>query len=124
MLENFLASLKDHDSQVRQTAAEALGEMQDPRAVEPLIATLEKDEDSEVRATVAWALGQIGDIRAQAMLGQALLDANDRVCQEATVALQKISQARSAIVYIPCPSLVHERGWIQQGDVSIPAATP
>jgi HEAT repeat protein len=50
-MEPLIAALKDKDSKdsdVCQAAAEALGEIKDPRAVEPLIAAL-KDEDSDVR---------------------------------------------------------------------------
>ena len=46
------------DPEVRKNAAEALGKIKDPRAVEPLIATL-KDKDSEVRWHAAEALEKI-----------------------------------------------------------------
>lgn len=48
---------------VRAAAAQALGEIGDVRAVEPLLAALQ-DKYSLVLQTVAKALGQIGDIRA------------------------------------------------------------
>jgi len=51
---------RDHD--VRMGAAEALGEIGDKRAVEPLIQALEAD--SYLQARAAWALGEIGDKRA------------------------------------------------------------
>ena len=46
------------DPEVRKNAAEALGKIKDPRAVEPLITTL-KDKDSEVRWHAAEALEKI-----------------------------------------------------------------
>ncbi|MHC1588990.1 MAG: HEAT repeat domain-containing protein, partial [Methermicoccaceae archaeon] len=48
---------------VRMTAAESLGEIKDPRAVDPLIRAL-RDEDSGVRWSAAAALGEIKDPRA------------------------------------------------------------
>jgi hypothetical protein len=62
-MEPLIAALKDKDSKdsdVRQAAAEALGEIKDPRAVEPLIAAL-KDAKWRVRYAAAYALGEIGD---------------------------------------------------------------
>ncbi len=48
------------DFQVRKSAAKALGEIRDSRAVEQLIATLQ-DEDSKVRKSAAKALASIGE---------------------------------------------------------------
>jgi HEAT repeat protein len=62
-LEYFIRMLSDDDENSRWKAAESLGRMRDPGAVEPLIDTL-WDDDSRVRLKAAWALGQIGDIRA------------------------------------------------------------
>ena len=62
-LAHFIRMLSDDDENSRRKAAESLGRMRDPGAVEPLIDTL-WDEDSRVRLKTAWALGQIGDIRA------------------------------------------------------------
>jgi len=55
--------LSDDDETSRWKAAESLGRMRDPAAVEPLIDSL-WDDDSRVRLKAAWALGQIGEIRA------------------------------------------------------------
>ena len=63
MVEPHLTALQDSNSSVRQAAAEALGQIGDPRAVEPLVLSL-SDENGEVRRAVAEALGQIGDPRA------------------------------------------------------------
>jgi HEAT repeat protein len=54
-VEPLIAALKHKDSDARKVAAEALGEIKDPRAVEPLIAAL-KDEKWDVRAAAAEAL--------------------------------------------------------------------
>lgn len=59
----LIAALKDNPPLVRRQAAEALGEIKDPRAVEPLIAAL-KDTDSLIRRHAVEALGKIRDLRA------------------------------------------------------------
>ena len=51
------------DPYVRQAAAEALGQLSDERAVEPLLALLE-DSRGRVRKAAVDALGEIGDTRA------------------------------------------------------------
>jgi HEAT repeat protein len=62
-LAHFIRMLSDDDENSRWKAAESLGRLRDPGAVDPLIDTL-WDDDSRVRLRAAWALGQIGDIRA------------------------------------------------------------
>lgn len=62
-VEPLIAALRDNHPLVRRHAAEALGEIKDPRAVEPLIAAL-KDTDSLIRRHVVEALGKIADLRA------------------------------------------------------------
>ena len=66
-LAHFIRMLSDDDEVSRWKAAEALGRMQDPAAVEELISTL-WDDDARVRLKAAWALGRIGDHRAYAPL--------------------------------------------------------
>ena len=64
--------------QIRCDAADALGDMNDSRAVEPLIAALEDERDSVplnncwVKMAAADALGQLGDARAVTPLIAAL----------------------------------------------------
>ena len=48
---------------MREQAAFALGQLRDPRAVDPLIAAL-KDANGDVREQAAFALGQLRDKRA------------------------------------------------------------
>jgi HEAT repeat protein len=60
---HFLSLLSDDDEVTRWKAAEALGRMGDPAAVDALIETL-WDDDARVRLKAAWALGEIGDPRA------------------------------------------------------------
>jgi hypothetical protein len=80
------------DSRARQFAADALGQIGDPAAVEPLITALaEKDP---VRRHVAAALGQIGDPRA----GEALVATFENWYEipEVTLALGQIGDQRAA----------------------------
>jgi len=71
---------------IRRDAARALGELEDPRAVEPLIAAL-KDESFSVRKAAAEALGKIGDTRAVEPLSAALKDKDSDVRKAAAEAL-------------------------------------
>lgn len=66
-LAHFISLLSDDDEVSRWKAAEALGRIRDPAAVDELISTL-WDDDPRVRLKAAWALGQIGDFRAYAPL--------------------------------------------------------
>jgi HEAT repeat protein len=61
-VELFIAIMQDEDSDsnVRQTAAWALGELDDHRAIEPLIAALQ-DRDSNIRLRASEALGLLGN---------------------------------------------------------------
>ena len=62
-LEGLVERLSDENEGVRWSAAEALGRLGDPGAVEPLIDTL-WDDDARVRLKAAYALGMLGDPRA------------------------------------------------------------
>jgi HEAT repeat protein len=82
------------DEYVRWYTARALGEIKDPRAVEPLIAAL-GDERSDVRQAAAEALGEIKDPRAVEPLIAALKDAEWRVRAAAAYALGEIKDPRA-----------------------------
>ncbi|MEK7679021.1 MAG: HEAT repeat domain-containing protein, partial [Deltaproteobacteria bacterium] len=73
--QRLIEALKDPNADVRQNAAEALGELKDPRAVLPLIEAL-KDGNGGVRQSAAWALGKLKDPRAVLPLLEALKDPN------------------------------------------------
>lgn len=73
----LIKTLADVDHEVREEAARALGQLHDPRAVEPLIRALEKpDQGRWVREAAATALGQLGDARAVEPLIKAFNDDN------------------------------------------------
>jgi len=88
-VEPLIAALRDADSHVQGGAADALGEIKDPRAVAPLIAAL-KDGDWDVRESAAWALGKIKDPRAVEPLIATLKDAESGVRGWAARALGEI----------------------------------
>jgi HEAT repeat protein len=87
---HFIRMLADDDETKRWKAAESLGRMRDPGAVEPLIDTL-WDEDSRVRLKAAWALGQIGDIRAIPPLRHLYRMENEGVQEIITEAIEEIN---------------------------------
>ena len=91
----LIAALKDRYSQRRQGAAVALGEIGDPRAVEPLITIALGDEDEEVRWAAAGALGRIKDPRAVEPLIAALRDEDRRIREGAARTLGKIKDPRA-----------------------------
>jgi len=89
-LAHFIRMLSDDDETRRWKAAESLGRMRDPGAVEPLIDTL-WDDDSRVRLKAAWALGQIGDIRAIPPLRRLYRMENEGAQEIITEAIEEIN---------------------------------
>jgi len=94
IVESLVQALGDGSEDVREAAAEALGEIGDPRAVEPLIQAL-GDEDRPVGWAAVWALKAIGDPRAVEPLIQALGDESEDVRGAAVWALKAISDPRA-----------------------------
>ena len=71
-----------------------LGEIRDPRSVEPLILSL-KDEDREVREQVVTALSKIEDIRAlQPLTVVKGNDENEAIRKIAAKAVKKIKRKK------------------------------
>ena len=103
----FINALKDENSCLRYVAAEALGEIKDPRAVEPLIFAL-KDEESGVRSAAAKALGKIEDPRAVEPLISALKDKDWDVREAAAEALGEIKDPRAVA---PLISALKDKVW-------------
>jgi HEAT repeat protein len=86
-VERLIKDLKNESWQIRWDAAAALGEMKDPRAIEPLRAAL-KDENSYVRMTAARSLGMIDDPRVIEPLIEALKDDSHGVKKNAALSLK------------------------------------
>ena len=91
----LIAALRDSDAGVRRAAAHSLGNIESPRATEPLIAVL-RDSDAEVRQNAAWALGNIEDRRAVEGLIGALRDESHEVRNSAAWALGNLEDPRAA----------------------------
>jgi len=89
-LQHFIRMLSDDDENSRRKAAETLGRMRDPGAVEPLIDTL-WDDNSHVRLKAAWALGQIGDTRATGPLRRLYRMENEGAQEIISEAIEEIN---------------------------------
>ena len=77
-LDHILPMLHDPEPSVRKSAAGAIGRINRPSAVEPLLALLQTEPDYSVRDTLLWSLGQLGDARAVPPLAEYLWDARHR----------------------------------------------
>ena len=83
-----IRNLSDPDPNVRQMAAEGLGQIIDARSVGPLCATLlNKNEESFVRVAAAYSLGIIGFEQAIPALRIAAQDRDSTLRETATLAL-------------------------------------
>jgi len=89
-MKGLIKTLKYNDHYVRGFAADALGEIGDSRAVEPLINAL-KDPFSDVQYYATRALGEIGDKRAVEPLTKALKYKDSGVRMRAAEALEMIA---------------------------------
>ena len=88
------ATLRDDHPEVRDRAAWALGELEEPAAVPALVRAL-GDGDARVRAKAAWALGEIEDPSAIPGLLTALKDTDTELRSKAAWALGEIEDARA-----------------------------
>jgi HEAT repeats len=88
-MNHLLSALNSRYKDTRLGVIEALGEIRDPQAVEPLIGLL-GDKDNEVRWEAALALGEIADPRALGPLEGALRDPDRYVRYGSAIALEKM----------------------------------
>lgn len=89
-LDDLIGELDHYDVRVRLGIIEALGDIRDPRAVEPLSLILEEDASIEVRWAIALALGNIGDVRAIPSLVTTLGDPDKYMRFGAAIALEML----------------------------------
>jgi HEAT repeat protein len=93
-LAHFIRMLSDDDEVTRWKAAESLGRMGDPEAVDELISNL-WDDDARVRLKAAWALGRIGDQRAYTPLQRLYRMENEETQEVIKEALENIRRRMS-----------------------------
>ncbi len=104
--EDVLRALHNNDEEIREEAVRALGELCDPRAVEPLIDSL-SDENRYIRREAAKSLGRIGDERAIPALINALKD-EDRYGREgAAEGLGEMGEK----AFEPLILAIHDQDW-------------
>lgn len=83
------------NSNRRSYAISLLGDFDDPRAVELLIALLQNDKNDDVRSSAAYALCKLKDPRAFDIFVQALHDPYERTRQWGVQGLQKLKDKRA-----------------------------
>jgi len=93
-LQYVLHLLSSEEPHMRWKAAEALGRLEDQRAVVPLIHALD-DSDWRVRQKAAWALGNIGDPQAIPALKKRSTDQYEGVQDMARQATENILRKMS-----------------------------
>ncbi len=101
--------LLEHDNGARAMAAEALGELHDERAIEPLVAAL-RDDDQDVASKAAFGLAALGELGGRRLL-DSLQDHDGRVRGWAVTALTAAAvdgtfEGNRAIV--PLQPLLHD----------------
>jgi HEAT repeat protein len=101
----LLRALRNADARVRAEAADALGDIADPRAVEPLLRAL-SDHDVTVRVSVAHALASLGDERALPALRWVADHDDDRLCDEGETVHEVALYAVACIAAAPTPPMV------------------
>jgi HEAT repeat protein len=90
----MIANLSSPDASTRKNAADALGQIKDPRAVKPLIVALKADRNPLVRTSAAKALGEIGTPAVEPLIA-ALKEKDAEVRWRAVVNLGKIKDTRA-----------------------------
>ena len=92
-LEPLLRSLRDEEIGVRMIAAQALGHLRDPSAIDPLIAAArEPGQNVHVLRSVADALGEIGSAAERALPALREMQRIPRATWNATAAIKKIER--------------------------------
>ena len=97
--EDHLRALRSRDAYSRGFAANALGQLRDPRAVQPLITAL-RDRIADVRLQAVVALGNLGNPLARDPLYRAVNDRDERVSFAAGYALEQLGDPRSLMPFL------------------------
>jgi HEAT repeat protein len=89
-VDHLFRGLYEHNLAGRLGAIEALADIKDRRAVDPLINLLSRDHNNEIRWASALALGEIGDPRATEALLQGIIEPDKYVRFGSAVALRQL----------------------------------
>jgi len=126
-VKGLIRLLSHKDPDIQYEAAGALGDIGDPRAVEPLITALKNDEFSGVRWKAAESLARIGPPAVDALIG-ALQHSDDDVRWKAAIALGEIGDQRAIepLIGLLCDEdrFVKSRAASALGMTGEPAVTP
>ena len=96
VIDSRIKKLGDKDSDVRRSAAEALGSIGSKKAIEPLINVLTTDKGSKVRESAAEALGSIGSKKAiEPLINVLTTDKGSKVRESAAEALGSIGSKKA-----------------------------
>ena len=96
----LIAMLTAHDADTRRYAAEALGLLHNPQAVDSLIAALNAEDSPSVMMAIATALGRLADPHAVDSLINCLTHPNQMLLLATTWALSKIGDSRAVLPLI------------------------
>jgi HEAT repeat protein len=126
-VQGLILALKNRDPKVQYDAAEALGDLGDNRAVEPLATALKNDEFSGVRWKAAEALSKLGSPAVPVLIG-ALRHDDDDVRWKAAIALGEIGdpQAIGPLIILLCDEdrFVKSHAALALGAIGEPAVDP
>ena len=113
--------LRSEDSKVRERAARKLGDSQNPRAVESLVAAL-ADHDLNVRRTAMEGLCKTTDARADELLLVAFQDTDTEVQQAAAEVLERRNPdwRESEVVRRAVPTFILALKYEQSGSSLFP----
>ena len=98
-VQGLIFALQHKDPTVQYDAAEALGDIGDERAVEPLLAALKNDETGGVRWKAAEALSKLGTPAVSGLIS-ALQHDDDDVRWKAAIALGEIGDPKAILPLI------------------------
>lgn len=94
VVETLLGVLEAPSTKERARVIEALGNLRDSRALEPLV-NLHSDSDPDIRSHALEALGKIGGARAGESIVTALADSDSGVRKDAAITLANLGDARA-----------------------------
>jgi HEAT repeat protein len=145
-VEPLIGVLQDPDMSVRERAAYGLGQLKDPRAIQPLVTAMHagdsdlcwsaaaalgtiggeavealidllRDRDASVRANTAWALGIPNDPRALEPLINALKDSDPNVRHNSAESLGGLGDPRAVL---PITALLQDESqWVRERAIEV-----